>query len=203
MWSMTGRSQSAWEPCGQRITWGHQEQQHLLNAFFPAGRAGQWDVLEWARTGVSRTDCLRQAAGCWVAMGRHLWELCQAWPCTSRCPRDPSKLWSSIVTDARDFTSYCLVVSCASSLRWDLVPWMPDFPQNLINSTLTSLTIPDCCCERWKCWRLMTQLTAIIAFDQHTPKLQWSSLVAGPTGGDTFPLCYLLLFFLPFPYLFS
>lgn len=47
-------------------------------------------------------------------------------------------LWSSIAADARDFTFCCLIVSCTSSLRWDLVPWMPDFLQNPINSTLTS-----------------------------------------------------------------
>lgn len=153
MWLMAGRSQSASEPCGQRITWGHQGRQHLLNAFFPLPRAWQQGVF----TGVSQDWCRQDRlprAGSRVQGGNGKAPLGTPPGLTLHFPVPTSTqasqtlsralwLWSSIAADARDFTSCCLIISCASSLRWDLVPWMHDFPQNPINSTLTSLKIPD------------------------------------------------------------
>lgn len=150
---MAGRSQSASEPCGQRITWGHQGRQHLLNAFFPLPRAWQQGVF----TGVSQDWCRQDRlprAGSRVQGGNGKAPLGTPPGLTLHFPVPTSTqasqtlsralwLWSSIAADARDFTSCCLIISCASSLRWDLVPWMHDFPQNPINSTLTSLKIPD------------------------------------------------------------
>lgn len=143
------------EPVGVRALWtkSHMKTSGTAapaKAFFPVARAWQRGVFTGVSQDWCRQDRLPRAGsrvlggsgkvplGALPGLALHFPSI-QASQTLSRA----LVLCSSIAVDAGDFTSCSLIVSCASSLRGDLVPWMPEFPQNPINSTLTSLKIPD------------------------------------------------------------